>query len=431
MHILQYEFVRLFLVIVSNFLQLYVFSVGLSSFLISFWGIKRRTGSLRESLPLNRFAIIIPAHNEAGVIAGAVDNLLALDYPKELFEVYVVADHCADETAEIARGRGAHVFVYDGDCPRGKSRALLALETVLLDSRRHDAFCYFDADSIAHPDFLKGMNFHLNSGEKVIQARELARNPDDSLITRVCHVNQLTQNYYGQMPKHRLGLSATLHGKGMCFASDIVRRFPWDPSAIAEDIEMQARLVRHGVHIHYAQEITIYDEEPSTINQMVHRSIRWTRGALYVANKHLAGLFLRATQRRDKCALEEFIRFSMCYRFVIIGFIALSMYVYRDSFSLLFWIFDHPPGARFSEKLINWVPVYLWPAYALTRERSSLRMYFTYLIMPWFYLALGIPISFVSIVTIRRKDYWYRTDHSCTTTISELTGEGGSGRAQA
>ena len=49
--------------------------------------------------PLTRFAIIIPAHDEAELIGSTLDALGAVDYPQELYDVVVIADNCADETA--------------------------------------------------------------------------------------------------------------------------------------------------------------------------------------------------------------------------------------------------------------------------------------------------------------------------------------------
>jgi cellulose synthase/poly-beta-1,6-N-acetylglucosamine synthase-like glycosyltransferase len=59
--------------------------------------------------PSTRFAIVIPAHDEASVIAATVGRLCGLEYPAELFTIHVVADHCSDETAALARQAGAIV----------------------------------------------------------------------------------------------------------------------------------------------------------------------------------------------------------------------------------------------------------------------------------------------------------------------------------
>ncbi|MFA5161345.1 MAG: glycosyltransferase family 2 protein [Elusimicrobiales bacterium] len=408
------------LVIFSNTVQMYLFTVWTSYFVMSFWGLKKRVPLPAPGGRLNRFAVVLPAYNEEEVIGHAVESLFKLDYPRELFDVWVVADHCTDRTAEIAKSRGANVFLNDGDSPRGKARALLALDRSLLETGKYDAFCYFDADSLAHPGFLRAMSDHLNAGHQAMQGMERSKNPDFNFLSRICHVGKVMQIYYGQLPKYRLGLSATLHGKGMCFSADIVRRFPWDPRALTEDIELQARLIRHGVPIYYAPQAVVFDESPVTMRQMVLRSLRWTKGALYAANKHIWGTFRRFLMHGDLRALESFSRFSMCYRLLLVGSAAALIYIYRDAFNLLYWIFDHPSGARFSVKLMNWIPVYLWPAYALYRERSGWRDYATYIVMPWFYLFLGIPIFAASVFSYKRSSHWYRTEHGCAVSISEL-----------
>ena len=56
------------------------------------------------------FDIIVPAHNEAAVIAGVVSSLRQLDWPADRFRILVVADNCTDDTAIRARTAGAVVL---------------------------------------------------------------------------------------------------------------------------------------------------------------------------------------------------------------------------------------------------------------------------------------------------------------------------------
>ena len=55
-------------------------------------------------------AVIVAAHNEAPVIERRIQNLLALDYPRELFEIVVTSDASTDETEAIAERAGARVI---------------------------------------------------------------------------------------------------------------------------------------------------------------------------------------------------------------------------------------------------------------------------------------------------------------------------------
>ena len=58
----------------------------------------------------HKFMAIIPAHNEEAVVGNLVESLKNQDYPKDLYDIYVIADNCTDNTAKIAREKGAIVY---------------------------------------------------------------------------------------------------------------------------------------------------------------------------------------------------------------------------------------------------------------------------------------------------------------------------------
>src|SRR5579862_6072340 len=89
--------------------------------------------------PLLRFDVVVPAHDEAQGIAATVESLFAMDYPRELFRVLVVADNCTDDTAARARAAGAEVLVRDETRLRGKGHALAHAFTRILREGRADA----------------------------------------------------------------------------------------------------------------------------------------------------------------------------------------------------------------------------------------------------------------------------------------------------
>src|SRR3989442_4552037 len=75
--------------------------------------------------PCTRFAILIPAHNEVAVLGTLLGNLGRLNYPKDHYTVYVVADNCTDTTADLARASAcAHVYERADQEKRGKGYAL-------------------------------------------------------------------------------------------------------------------------------------------------------------------------------------------------------------------------------------------------------------------------------------------------------------------
>ena len=71
-----------------------------------------------------RFRFLVPAHNEEAGIAATVNSLFAVDWPRDRFDVVVVADNCNDGTAAAARAAGATVLERQNKELRGKGYAL-------------------------------------------------------------------------------------------------------------------------------------------------------------------------------------------------------------------------------------------------------------------------------------------------------------------
>src|SRR5262245_60709604 len=100
------------------------------------------------------FDIVVPAHNEEAGIGRTVQNLLALDYPRELFRVLVVADNCKDATADRAREAGATVLVRVDAQNRGKGYALAHAFEKSLKEGMAQAVVVVDADTLVSKSLL-------------------------------------------------------------------------------------------------------------------------------------------------------------------------------------------------------------------------------------------------------------------------------------
>ena len=58
----------------------------------------------------HKFMMILPEHNEQNVIGNLIESLKNLDYPDELYDIYVIADNCTDDTAKIAKDMGCLLY---------------------------------------------------------------------------------------------------------------------------------------------------------------------------------------------------------------------------------------------------------------------------------------------------------------------------------
>ena len=104
-------------------LQVVIFLFTLYICTIGFFGMLRfKEKKIRTSQ--KKFAVIVAAHNESAVIAPLIENLKSLDYPDELYDIYVIADNCVDNTAEIAAQAGAIVCKRVDETKKSKGFAL-------------------------------------------------------------------------------------------------------------------------------------------------------------------------------------------------------------------------------------------------------------------------------------------------------------------
>ena len=107
----------------------------------------------------HKFMAIIPAHNEERVVSNLIESLKNQTYDKDLYDIYVIADNCTDNTANVARRAGAIVLERFDPAHKTKGYALQwFLKQKIEENADYDAFFVFDADNIVDKDFILNMN---------------------------------------------------------------------------------------------------------------------------------------------------------------------------------------------------------------------------------------------------------------------------------
>ena len=210
--------------------------------------------------PRKRFLIAIPAHDEEACIATTVRSCMAVDYPQELFEVLVVADNCADQTAAIASSEGATVLPRFHDTDRSKGHALRFLfdqleQTGQID--KFDAVVVVDADTVVRPNLLSRLADYLEQGEDWVQAFDTVANACDSWRTRLMAYSFGLINGVFLLGQTAVGLSAALRGNGMCLSTRGLKRFPWKAYGLVEDLEFSWSLRGAGERIAFAPDAVV------------------------------------------------------------------------------------------------------------------------------------------------------------------------------
>ncbi len=247
----------------------------------------------------NRFMAIIPAHNESNVIKNLVESLKRQDYPKELYDIYVIADNCTDDTAKIAKDAGAIVMERNDPEHKTKGYALQwFLQKKIEENAQYDAFCIFDADNIVDKNFLKSMNKKLCQGEDVVQGYRDIKNPTDSWVSAGYALFYWTMNRFYHLARYNLGLSPLINGTGFMVKFDVIKPEGWNTKTLTEDIEFSLKRIIAGKKLGWATDAIVYDEQPVDFKQSWSQRTRWTVGHIQCLKEYTKALAIAVKEKK-------------------------------------------------------------------------------------------------------------------------------------
>lgn len=246
-------------------------------------------------LQQRRYAILISARNEKNVIGQLIDSIHAQDYPKELIDVYVVADNCTDNTAEIAAAKGAIVYERNNKQQIGKGYALEFVTGQIARAKQslryYDAYLIIDADNLLEPDYITEMDKCFAAGNRIITSHRNTKNFSDNWISSSYGLWFMHEAKNLQMPRDYLKTSCNVSGTGFMVHSEILeKQGGWKHFLLTEDLEFSVDKIIQGERIAYCDSAMFYDEQPTGFRQSVRQRERWAKGYMQVLGRHLGGL---------------------------------------------------------------------------------------------------------------------------------------------
>jgi len=399
--------------------QALVFLTGCYYFAVFFYcRIKRARDNTPYHPPCKSFALIIPAHNEEMVIGHVIDSLKKQNYPRELYDIFVVADNCSDNTADVARRCGASVFERFDSEKRGKGHALEWIFTKLFAMEdKYDAISVFDADNLVSPNYLSEMNSQLCSGHKVVQGYIDSKNPFDSWITCSYSIAFWLSNFLFQLPRSLLGLCCGLCGTGFCIDISVLKKIGWGATCLTEDLEFTMKLALNDMRVAWAHKAVVYDEKPLTLSQSWRQRKRWMQGHADCAARFFAPLIKKAVRSRDLIALDCALYLLQPVKYVFLGLV-----------SVLLWFqafYADVPAAAMQDSL----PVHIWnfftvlqmffgPLVIFTEQKFKWRIIWGFIAFP-LYCLTWVPITIQGFLSKDNK-IWAHTPHTRVITIEEV-----------
>ena len=247
----------------------------------------------------HKFMAIIPAHNEEAVVANLIESLKNQNYNKQLYDIYVIADNCTDNTAKVAKKAGAIVYERFDETKKTKGYALnWFLQQKIKENADYDAFFVFDADNIVDENFIKNMNKKLCQGEDVVQGYRDIKNPTDSWISAGYAIFYWTMHRFYHLARYNLGLSPLLNGTGFMVKFDIIKPNGWDTETLTEDIEFSLKRIVKGKRLGWATDAIVYDEQPVGFKQSWSQRSRWTVGHIQCIQKYTKQLAIATKENK-------------------------------------------------------------------------------------------------------------------------------------
>ncbi|SDN86261.1 Glycosyltransferase, catalytic subunit of cellulose synthase and poly-beta-1,6-N-acetylglucosamine synthase [Bacillus sp. OK048] len=294
-----------------NFLMFLLFALMYSyQFVYMFvaFKAKRKNKLGPQNCHLNKYAVIIAARNEELVIGQLIKSIKNQKYPKEMIDIFVVADNCTDNTAQVAREAGAIVRERFNKVQIGKGYALDHMIKIIESeyaSKQYDGYFVFDADNLLDENYISEMNRTFNQGYRVITSYRNSKNYDQNWISAGYALWFLHEAEYLNLPRMVLHSSCAISGTGFLVHADLIKaNGGWIHHLLTEDIEFSVSQIIKGEKFGYCRSAMLYDEQPVTFNQSWHQRLRWAKGFYQVFAKYgrdLIGNIFRGKRNRFSC----------------------------------------------------------------------------------------------------------------------------------
>ena len=326
-----------FLFSVMVIIGIVIFPLSFSLFLTLVIGFLQKREDFQKPAYLKKFAIVIPAHNESLLIGRTLESVLSVDYPKHLYDIYVIADNCSDNTADIARKMQVQCLERFEPERRGKGYALKwFFKYAMASNLPCDLFLILDADTLVTQNILMAMNKGFSAGRHaVLNTRSDIINPESSLTASIAFLGYATRSLR-RKGLALLGGSAPIISNGIGFARKVIETYGWDATSITEDREQWALLYLKGLNVGAVDEASVSTIVPDTFRDFQVPRARWDIGELEVNRKYLIPFLKIFLEKKDIASLLNFLEiltppftyfFIICIVFFIIS---VAMFIHSD-----------------------------------------------------------------------------------------------------
>lgn len=406
------------------------------------------------------YGVVICARNEHLVIGNLIDSIHAQTYDSDKIKIFVIADNCSDNTAEICRSKGCTVYErFDKEHARKGYALEFGFEQINRDFgiESLDGYIVFDADNLLHPNFIHELNKAFDTGAGIAVGYRNTKNFDRNFISAGYGIHFYKSVAFSHRPRTWLGTSTYLAGTGFVIASRLLKN-GWHYTCLTEDTQFTLNAVANGEKIIFCEDAEFFDEQPYEVKVMIRQRMRWVKGRLYAflttCPRLFIGIFvhmwrairslLRIKPEEPEKILEQFWRSFACYDMICYSFPTGIYYGLRQYVKpLLRWfvsgIITVSIGTKLSltgvlggiasgllfflvDRGIDFITRIPRECLVVLRERKHIhcplpKLILYTLVSPWFDL-LDTPLAVCALFSTSR---WKPIKHDAVISIDQLT----------
>lgn len=323
---------------IINYVVLIIIAIPvlLQLFYVLFSFVKKKT--YPKSDVKGRIAYLIPAHNERDVIYDTVKSILEKQrYPRELIDVYVVADNCTDDTALLAERAGAVVLVHNDPDP-AHHMALYPLKygiELLINQteKQYDMIVHLDADNHINDEFSSLMNDAFQSGVDFARPYEGALNATQNFYTKACTLFYAFDSRFGSRVRERLHIAAHVNGSGAMMSVRMLKACGgYDCVSISDDAEFNFNRMLEGYKGHFVEDAVVYEDMPSSFKDTLNRNKRIGSGGMKLLKTRLLKMVGKFFTTGNFSYLEMFLTYIFNFLTILLGVWIPLYYVYHFTF---------------------------------------------------------------------------------------------------
>lgn len=248
---------------------------------------KKLEDSVRAPAEFPLITVIIPAYNEEGTIAKALDSLAEADYPRK--EIIVVDDGSIDSTYTVASnyskkfGKEVLFSVVRKPQNGGKSSAI---NHGLLFAKG-EYVVIMDADSIAGRDSLKMIVKYFQNPSVAGVGGNIKVLNRRNLLTRCQALEYLVGINLWRRAFDIFGVVMVVPGALGAFNRKILQQAGnYDKDTLTEDFDVTVKALKCGKVVQASSRAMAYTEAPSSLSDFYKQRIRWYRGNMQTFIKH-------------------------------------------------------------------------------------------------------------------------------------------------